>query len=172
MAFATEFNPTVYSNPYAINNKDAGVVPATVTRFQRLTVDDQLAVLWFVYTELGKMITPAAPGAARLQLAEGLLEQVKQLPHSEQLAFMRNLAAKVSTPLTRSYGVFTANTKLGFWYQLAELMTQGVVIPMPEPYKLSGAARDVLIAIEQLEMNQQITVLRNVVVNMGVDPLA
>jgi len=172
MAFTTEFNPTVISNPYAANSRSVDAVPATTALFKRLTVDDQLAVLWFAYTEMGRSITPAAPGAARLQLAEGLLEQIKQMPHDDQLKVMRDLADNVNTPISRSYGVFSVNTKLAFWYQLAELMNQGFVVPMPAGYQLSGEGQEVLTAIKRLDIGQQITVLRNAVVGMGVDPLA
>lgn len=94
-------------------------------------MDDKLGLLWFIYTETGRSITAAAPGTARLQLAEGLLNQVKALSFDDQLQFMRDLVANVDTPLTRAYGVFSPNTKLAFWYQLAELMKQGFVVPVP-----------------------------------------
>ncbi|NCS19124.1 MAG: hypothetical protein GPJ15_03340 [Microcystis aeruginosa G11-06] len=35
---------------------------------------------------------------------------------------MRDLVKKVSNPITRSYGILSLNTKLAFWYQLAEMM--------------------------------------------------
>lgn len=164
-------NPsTLFSDPTAFTSANA--VAQTTAQFKRLSVDDQLAALWFIYKQLGRSITPAAPGAARLQLAEGLLEQIKQMPPASQLQVMRDLVLGTNTPLTRAYGVFSANTKLGFWYQLAELMKEGTVIPVPDNYKLSADAAQVICAIEELEFNQQITMLRNAVVDMGVDPLA
>lgn len=171
MATST-FNPTIVANPYLYGNQAADAVSTTTALFKQLSVDDQLAVLWFAYTELGRSITPAAPGAARLQLAEGLLEQIKAMSFDEQLKVMRDLASKSGTPITRSYGVLSINTKLAFWHQLAEWMVQGSVIPMPPNYQLSLAGKRVLDAIKVLEASQQITVLRNTVVDMGVDPLA
>lgn len=147
-------------------------VDTAITEFQQLTTDEQLAALWFIYLQTGKAITPAAPGAARLQLAEGLLNQVKAMPQQEQLQFMRNLVEKVNTPETRSYGVLSANTKLAFWYRLAEWMEDGTVIPMPSGYQLSAKGKQVIAKIEWLEFNQQITILRRIVVDMGIDPLA
>lgn len=170
--FTTEFKPTVISNPYAFSGQLADAVPATTALFQRLSVDDQLAVLWYAYTELGRSITPAAPGAARLQLAEGLLEQIKSMSHADQLQVMRDLVNQVGTSITRSYGVFSPNTKLAFWYQLAEWMKAGFVVPMPPGHILSQDGEQVLEALKALEMGQQITVLRTIVVSMGVDPLA
>ncbi len=167
MVYTTTTPANILVNP---SSQDA--VPNTIELFNRLSVDDQLGLLWFIYKGIGTSITPAAPGAARLQFAEGLLNQIKEMPQQEQLEFMRNLARKVSTPLTRAYGVLTNNTKLAFWYQLAVLMDQGVVIPVPSDYKMSTQANSLLQVIKSLSFNQQITVLRKVVADMGMDPLA
>jgi hypothetical protein len=107
-----------------------------------------------------------------LQLAEGILNQIKQMPHTQQLEVMRDLAANRNTQISRSYGIWSANTKLAFWYELSELMVKGLVVPMPPSYQPSRDVVQVLEAIKQLEFGQQITVLRNAVVDMGVDPLA
>jgi len=149
----------------------AGTVDTTVQKFQQLSADDQLAALWFIYLQTGKSITPAAPGSARLQLAEGLMDQVKNMNHQDQLQFMRDLVNNVNTPASRSYSVLSANTKLAFWYRLAEWMEDGTVIPMPNGYHMSEAANQVVATMERLEFNQQITILRRVVMNMGVDAL-
>jgi hypothetical protein len=169
MTFTTDSR---FSNPYLSGTETSNPVPTVTAEIKRLSTDDQLALLWYVYTEMGRAITPAAPGAARLQLAEGLLNQVRQMSFAEQLKFMRDLVNKVSSPATRAYGVLTANTKLAFWYQLAEWMKEGVVVPMPADYRLSSAAGQALERLKQLDMGQQITVLRSIVVNMGTDPLA
>ena len=155
-----------------LNTSNEQAVPTLTAQFKRLSIDDQLGLLWFAYTQVGRSITPAAPGAARLQFAEGLLNQFKQMSHSEQLQAMRNLVNKLNNPISRAYGILTVNTKLAFWYQLAELMTEGIVIPVPDNYKMSQAATQLLAAIQRLEFNQQITILRNAVVDMGYDPFA
>lgn len=172
MVLSNERYQSRFSGLYPSSSPSIDAVAETTSLFESLSVDDKLALLWFIYTELGRSITPAAPGAARLQLAEGLLNQIKQMSHAEQLQVMRDLVAKVGTPITRSYGVLSANTKLAFWYQLAEWMKAGFVVPMPPNYELSRDGQKVLEALKQLDMGQQITVLRNAVVNMGVDPLA
>jgi hypothetical protein len=164
---------------YTIDNRSkqvsvgfAAPVTNAIAAFKGLTIDEQLGLLWVLYENMGRSITPAAPGAARLQFAAGLLADVKAMPHQDQLQFMRDLAAKKNTSLTRSYGVLTNNTKLAFWFQLAEAMRTGEVIPVPSFYKLSQAALNVFGQISRLEFNQQITVLRQAVVDMGVDPIA
>ncbi len=144
-------------------------IPATIALFEQLDVDDQLAFLWFAYTEMGKTITPAAPGAARLQFAEGLLGQIKSMPQPEQTQVMRDIASCADTPSGRTYAAFSVNTKLAFWYELGEFMKQGIVAPIPPGYQMSIGVRALLESVQQLDPGQQITVLRNTVVGMGYD---
>ena len=160
------------SQAFNVKSSTQAAVPNAIDAFKRLTTDDKLGLLWSLYRNMGGAITPAAPGAARLQFAEGLLLQVQGMPPASQLQFMRDLITKKNTPETRSYGVLTNNTKLAFWYQLAVLMDEGKVIPVPEQYKLSDAAIAVFAQMTKLEFGQQITVMRQVAVDMGVDPLA
>lgn len=172
MTFSTDSIQNRFSGAFGYQKGLIDEVNSTVNVFKNLSVDDRLAVLWFAYTEMGRSITPAAPGAARLQLAEGLLNQIKQMPAEDQLQVMRDLAAKNDNQISRAYGILSANTKLAFWYELSELMVKGVVIPMPFNYQLSRDGVQVLEAIKGLDFGQQITVLRKVVTDMGVDTLA
>ncbi|BAZ51872.1 nuclear transport factor 2 [Nostoc sp. NIES-4103] len=150
----------------------ADVVPTTIESFNQLKAEDQLALLWFAYTEMGKTITVAAIGAANMVLAQGILEQIKQMPFEAQTQVMCDLANRADTPICRSYASFSMNLKLGFWFQLGEWMEKGLVAPIPEGYQLSPKAASVLQAIRQADSGQQITILRNTVVNMGFDPNA
>lgn len=148
----------------------ADTVPATIARFNQLSAEDQLALIWFAYTEMGSTITVAAPGAASMVLAEGLLNQIRAMSPLEQTQAMCDLTNRADTPICRTYGTFTPNIKLGFWYQLGQWMEQGSVAPVPEGYKLSANASAVLQSIRELDPGQQITVLRNAVVDMGYEP--
>ncbi|MEQ8466367.1 orange carotenoid-binding protein [Coleofasciculus sp. E1-EBD-02] len=148
----------------------ADAVPATIARFSQLSAEDQLALIWFAYLEMGKTITIAAPGAASMVLAEATLNQIKQMSFQEQTQVMCDLANRADTPISRTYASWSANIKLGFWYQLGQWMEQGTVAPIPEGYRLSANASAVLQAIRNLDPGQQITVLRNAVVDMGFDP--
>jgi Orange carotenoid protein, N-terminal/Nuclear transport factor 2 (NTF2) domain len=152
------------------NTQVADAVPATVESFNQLGAEDQLALLWFAYTEMGVTITPAAMGAANMVFAEKTLTQIKQMPAGEQTQVMCDLVNHTDTPICHTYSSFGTNVKLGFWYQLGEWMKQGIVAPIPERYKMSAKASDVLQAIRQLEPGQQLTVLQNVAVNMGYAP--
>jgi hypothetical protein len=148
----------------------ADVVPATIARFQQLNAEDQLALIWFAYVEMGKTITIAAPGAANMVLAEGTMNEIRQMSALEQTQVMCDLANRADTPICRTYAVWSVNIKLGFWYQLGQWMEQGIVAPIPEGYKLSANASAVLQAIRNVDPGQQITILRNAVVDMGYDP--
>ncbi len=148
----------------------ADAVPATIARFEQLSAEDQLAWTWFAYLEMGKTITIAAPGAARMQFAEATLNQIRQMSFAEQTQVMCDLANHADTPLCRTYATWSANIKLGFWYQLGQWMDEGIVAPIPAGYQLSANAASVLQALRELDQGQQITVLRNAVVDMGFDP--
>ncbi len=142
----------------------------SVERFQSLKIDDQLALLWYVYTEMGDRITPAAPGTAEPEIAGGLFEQVKALSHQEQLEVQRNLLKGRDTLISREYGSLSDNTKLLFWYRLAQGMEKETIIPMPEDYELPEEGRQLLAALESMEFEQQITFLRNIVTDSGSEP--
>lgn len=99
--------------------------------FKGLNVDQQLALLWFVYTKLGTSITPAAPGASGSEIAQGLFNQVQELTYEEQLQVQRDIASNADTVISREYGSLSPETKLAFWYFLAQGMENGTIIPMP-----------------------------------------
>jgi len=149
------------------NTLSADVVPATIARFNQLNAEDQLALIWFAYLEMGKTLTIAAPGAANMQFAEATLNQIREMSFQEQSQVMCDLANREDTPICRTYANWSVNIKLGFWYRLGEWMEQGLVAPIPEGYKLSANASAVLQAIQNLDSGQQITVLRNAVTDMG-----
>lgn len=147
----------------------ADVVPATIARFNQLSAEDQLALIWFAYLDMGQGITIAAPGAASMQFAEPTLEEIKKMSFQDQSQVMYDLANRADTPIGRTYASWSPNIKLGFWYRLGQWMEEGTVAPIPEGYKKSANASAVLQAIRNLDSGQQITVLRNAVIDMGFD---
>ena len=162
MPFTLQSAKTIFPNTQV-----ADAVPATVESFNQLSAEEQLALLWFAYTEMGVTITPAAMSVANMVFAENILTQIKEMSAPEQTQVMCDLVNHTDTPICRTYSSFGTNVKLGFWYQLSEWMKQGIVAPIPEGYKLSAPAADVLQAIRQLEGGQQLTVLQELVANMG-----
>ncbi len=143
-----------------------------VKAFQSLPTDEQLALFWFVYKEMGSSVTPAAPGASTVSddIAQGLFNQVKGMSQEEQLQVQRDLVERKSTMIDREYGSMSDTTKLLFWYFLAQGMDQGAIVPMPTNYTLSSEAESLLNQIKKLEFNQQITLFRDVVGPMGAEP--
>jgi hypothetical protein len=139
--------------------------------FKKLGTDEQLALLWFVYKQMGHFVTPAAPGSASPEIASGLYNQVKALEQPQQLEAMRNIAQKEQkSQISREYGSLSSNTRLAFWFYLAQGMDNGEIIPMPADYELSEQGQDLLAALESMDFEEQITVLRNVSNSMGSEP--
>ena len=151
------------------STRSADDIPATTARFAQLSAEDQLALIWFAYLEMGEGITIAAPGAANMQFAENTLTEIKKMSPQDQSQTMCDLANRADAEISRTYATWTPNLKLGFWNELGELMEKGAVAPIPEGYKLSANANAVLQAIRGLEPGQQISVLRSCVVDMGYD---
>jgi hypothetical protein len=152
------------------NTLSADVVPAITARFQLLSAEDQLALIWYAYLEMGRTITIAAPAAARMQFAERVLNEIKAMSFAEQSKVMCDLANRADTDICRTYSVWSVNIKLGFWYQLGEWMAAGLVAPIPQGYQLSANAAAILASVQKVEQGQQITLLRNFVADMGYDP--
>jgi len=148
----------------------ADVVPALTARFNLLSAEDQLALIWYAYLEMGKTITVAAPGAARMQFAEPVLTRIRAMTFAEQSQVMCDLANRADTETGRWYASWSVNIKLGFWYQLGVWMDEGFIAPIPAGYQLSANAGSVLTSLKTIDKGQQITVLRNFVVDMGFDP--
>jgi len=148
----------------------ADVVPATISRFNQLGVEDKLALIWFAYLEMGKTLSIATPDPVNMQFASSTLSQIKLMNFDEQSQLMHDLASRTDRPICRIYATWSVNIKLGFWYQLGKWMEEGIVTPIPQGYQLSANSSAVLQAIRVVDTGQQITILRNAVVDMGFDP--
>ena len=150
----------------------SNVNPDLLSAVAALSTDQQLALLWFIYKEVGKSITPAAPGAstAAPTIAEGLFKQVLELSHDEQLQVQRDLIERKNSLISREYGALSDTTNLLFWYLLSQGMDRTEIIRMPADYALEPEATQCMTQLQQLTHSEQITVLRNLVANMGVDP--
>ncbi len=146
----------------------------SVQSWQNLDVDQQLALFWFIYEEVGNSITPAAPNASTVspEIAEGLFNQVKELTHEEQLQIQRDLINKVDTQISREYGSLSDTTKLLFWYRLAQGMENSTIIPMPDDYQLSSEAQTLFNNIKALPFDKQLNLFRDYVSPMGAEAKA
>ena len=144
-------------------------ISRALSSYQNLSTDEKLALLWYVYTKMGASITPAAPGAAADEIAEGLFNQVKELSFEEQMGVQRQIIEGKNSLISREYGSLSENTKLYFWYRLAQGMETGTIIPVPDDYEPTGGVTDLLSQIELMEFEQQITFLREAVVQAGAE---
>ncbi len=145
--------------------------PQIVSSFAALSTDQQLALLWYIYKEVGKSITPAAPGASTASpaIAEGLFQQVLAMSHDEQLQVQRDLIERKDNTISHEYGALSNTTKLLFWYLLAQGMDRTEIIPMPDNYTLEPQSAECLQQLQALEYSEQITVLRDYVAPMGIE---
>ena len=59
-----------------------------------------------------------------MALVEGVLSEIKQMSPEAQSKTMFDLASNADTTIGRIYTSLRVNTKLGFWYELGQLMKQ------------------------------------------------
>jgi len=137
-----------------------------VQAFDNLGTDEKLALLYFVYEEMGKSITQAAPAATDPELAPKLLGDFFQESKDRQLAIMREIVNREHTEYSHAYGVLKENNQLMVWFAWAQGMGESVV-DMPEGYQLTQAGTDVLNQLKGLEFEEQITIFRTIAGNMG-----
>ena len=139
-----------------------------------LDTDEQLALFWFIYKEMGNSVTPAAPAAstASENIADGLFDQVSQMSHEEQLQVQRDLIENKDSQISREYGSLSDTTKLLFWYRLSQGMENATIIPVPGDYQLSSDTNEVFQRIKQLPFEEQITLFRQYVSPMGAEAKA
>lgn len=147
-------------------------ITQAVKAMQSLDVDDQLALFYFIYKEMGGSVTPAAPGASTVgtDIAEGLFNQFKEMSHEQQLQLQRDLINKADNEYTRMYGSMSDTTKLLFWYRLSQGMDNGTITPMPSDYQLSSQSQELLNQVKGLGYEEQITLFRDYVGPMGAEP--
>jgi hypothetical protein len=129
--------------------------------FKSLSVDDKLAVLWYLYIKIGDSTKLEDPNDTAPDSSQGLFNKLKQKSHEEQLKVMRDLLTGADTDVTREYNSLTNNTKLALWYQLAQGMQNSEVIQVPSSYQLSPEAKKLLSLVEPIGFEQQYVFLRD-----------
>lgn len=148
--------------PQALTDETRKVVEA----FNGLDTDAKLGWLYFVYKKMGDSITPPAPSAGEPELAPKLLGDYHQLSDDEQLAIMRQIVNRENTEYSHAYGALKENNQLFVWYVWAVAMGD-TVVDVPGSYKATDATNKLLSQIEGLEFEEQMSVLRTIVGDMG-----
>lgn len=134
--------------------------------YAKLGTDEKLALLYFIYEAMGEEITPAAPTAADPSLAPTLLGDFYELSQDRQLEVMREIVNCQDTEYSRAYGGLTANNQLLVWFAWAQAMGE-TVVDLPDGYEASQPVSRLLDQLEQLEFQEQISVLREMATQMG-----
>ncbi len=145
-----------------LGDKEQGIVKSFVS----FGVDEQLALLYFIYKKMGNSITPAAPEAADPELAPLLMGDFYNLSKDDQLAVMREIASNADTEYSHAYGALAENNQLVVLYAWAKGMGD-TVVGMPNDYKATDKMNSLVSDIEGLDFEAQISVLRTVATNMG-----
>lgn len=135
---------------------------------QNLSVDDQLAVLWYAYEEIGDSLSPGGTKAAGFDIAQALVDRMKKMNEDDQLQTQRDIADRADTAISREYGAGSPSTKLAFWYLTAKEMEAGNLVEVPSDYQIAKKAQDFLNEFKQLEFEQQIDLIKAAVEPMGV----
>lgn len=139
---------------------------AIVRDFLQMGTDEKLAWLYFVYLKMGDSITPAAPTAADPNLSPTLLGSFYEMSDDDQLAIMRQIANNEPSEYSRYYGALTENNRLLVLYAWAQAMGS-TVVDLPQGYSASKVSNQLLTQIQQLDFQEQISVLRAVAASMG-----
>ncbi|MBW4595093.1 MAG: Orange carotenoid protein [Brasilonema angustatum HA4187-MV1] len=129
--------------------------------FRNLSIDNQLAVLWYVYIKIGGSTRPGDPEGTAPDTSDELFNKVKEKSHEEQLQIMRDLLTPSSTDIRREYDSLSNNTKLAFWYRLAQGMENSTIVPVPSDYQLSAQAKELLSRLEPIDFELQYVFLRD-----------
>ena len=83
-----------------------------------------------------------------------------------QLAIMREIVNREDTEYSHTYGALKENNQLMVWYAWAQGMGD-TVVDIPEEYESTEVVDSVLDQVEELEFEEQMSVLRTIVSYMG-----
>jgi hypothetical protein len=139
-----------------------------LNNLQSLSVDDQLAVLWYAYEAIGDSITPGGPKAAGFEIAQGLVDRMKNMSEEDQLQVQRDVAGRADTTVSREYGSASPSTKLAFWYLTAKETAAGNLVQVPADYQIADNAQEFLNQLKGLNFEQQIDLIKEAVIPMGI----
>ena len=121
-----------------------------VAAFKSLTVDDQLAALALIYSEVSGSITSATLKTTSPEVAVDFVHQIEHMSQQEQLLALRDLLAGAgSSPLTLEYQSLDTNSRLSMWYQLAQKMGSAIAA-IPSDYTVSSQLADFLNSLKSM----------------------
>ncbi|MBE9193042.1 Orange carotenoid-binding protein [Gloeocapsopsis crepidinum LEGE 06123] len=155
-------------------------VNKSVAAFKQLDIDDRLAALALIYQEVASAV-PANALQASPQVS-GLVAKIQELSQERQVDALRDLLpatrndqnettldpnpSKALTELvsggntvpTGEYGSMPTESKLAFWYQVAQKLGNGVV-GIPSDYHPSAKVTELLSSLKSLDTDQKVSFL-------------
>lgn len=142
---------------------NADVLSQSVAAFKGLPVDDQLAALALLYTEVAGSITPATLKITSTEVSGRFVTQIEQMSQQEQLLTLRDLLTGAgSSPLTLEYQSLDTNLRLVMWYRLAQGLGSKIAA-IPSEYTVSSEVADFLNSLKSVDFEGLVSFLSRVV---------
>jgi hypothetical protein len=146
-----------------VTSTNTDAINQSVAAFKILPVDDQLAALAMIYTEVAGSITSATLKITTPEVARKFLNQIEHMSQEEQLLALRDLLTGAgSSPITLEYQSLDTNSKLAMWYQLAQGMGS-TIAAIPSDYTVSSEEADFLGSLKSMDFEHLISFLSSVV---------
>ena len=135
----------------------------SVATFKSLPVDEQLAALALIYTEVCGSITSATLKRTSPEVAIQEVHQIEHMSQQEQLLTLRDLLTGAgSSPITIEYQSLDTNTRLSMWYQLAQKMGNAIAT-IPNSYTVSSQLAEFLNSLKSMDFEHLVAFLSSVV---------
>ncbi|PPS45066.1 orange carotenoid protein N-terminal domain-containing protein [Chroococcidiopsis sp. TS-821] len=166
-----------------MTSANTDVLNQSVKAFKQLDIDDRLAAMALIYQDVASAVPPEVGNASEVS---GLVAKIQELSQERQVDALRDLLpasrndqnettldpnpAKALTELvsgentvpTGEYGSMKTESKLAFWYQVAQKLGNGVV-GIPNDYNPSAKVTELLNSLRSLDTEQKLNFLTQVV---------
>ena len=139
-----------------------GKLSGAKEKFQSLSSDDQLAVLWRLYDGLGESTIENPDDNKESDNSSDLFNQISGKSKDDQLQFMRDVLSGESNDSTSAYQKLSNTTKIALWYRLGQGMAEGSVIQVPDDYSLASEGKELAQSLDELDFDQKYIFMRNV----------
>jgi hypothetical protein len=141
------------------------VATERVYHLHSLEIDEQLAILWYVYRDFVKdNVTPEAERPdENLEKSAGLIDRVLQMSPEDQLQLQRDMIIGKDREELSIYQEYSSNQKLFFWYSLASEMERGNAVQVPDDYQLSPDAQQLLDSVKGLDFTNKLVFIKDAV---------
>ena len=133
-------------------------------KFNKLSGDDKLATLWYIYEGLGDERIENPDDNKESDSSSELYNQLKDKSQDDQLQFMRDVLSGTENDLTGQYNELSDTTKIALWYRLGDGMVSDSVVNVPSDYTLSDEGKDLVSKMNANSFEQSYIFVRDVLV--------